>query len=193
MFQGVFESAWAGSVLWAALYISDYALTLSCARMYGAQTNIVFEGSYEITPAFQADVDALRRVSPRFVIALIGSSAYVWVVRQFAGPSTRYFDLYVGVLGAMVLLQTTVHMRHLRNWFLFAKGASHIQGRLKYSRGLLLRMSALELLLFAGLYGGLFFVTKSVFCLGGALACGVLSLKHYRLARRHQAPVAKAA
>ena len=51
----------------AALFISDYVLTLACARLYRGQDKIVFEGSYEITSTDQADVDALRKVSPRFV------------------------------------------------------------------------------------------------------------------------------
>jgi uncharacterized membrane protein YedE/YeeE len=48
-------------------------------------------------------------------------------------------------------------------------------------------MSAFELSLFAGLYLGLGLVTSSVFVLGGGLACGVLAITHYRLARRHAA------
>lgn len=40
---------------------------LACARLYRGQDKIVFEGSYEITSTDQADVDALRKVSPRFV------------------------------------------------------------------------------------------------------------------------------
>ena len=54
-------------------------------------------------------------------------------------------------------------------------------------RGLLLRTSAFELLLFAGLYFVLFLATGSLFILGGMVATGALSLSHYRLARRHDA------
>jgi len=73
---GVFaESLWVGPVLWAGLYVSDYVLTIACARLYQAQNKIVFEGSYEITPMFQADVNALRRVSPRFLFFLVEATA----------------------------------------------------------------------------------------------------------------------
>ena len=34
-------------------------------------TSIVFEGSYEITPFFQRDINSLRAVSPRFVFILL--------------------------------------------------------------------------------------------------------------------------
>lgn len=193
VFDGLFESTWSGPALWAAAYISDFALTLACARLYRAQDNIVLEGSYEITPMFQGDVDALRKVSPRFIVALIATTAYVWLVRRIADPSTELFDLYMGILGAMLLAEATVHIRHLRNWFLFKKGAGSIQGRLVYPRRFMLRMSAFELFLFASLYFALYVVTSSVFMLGGVLACAVLSLNHYRLARRYRAAPSTAA
>ena len=184
MVDVLLDSVWLGPSLWAALYVSDYFLTITCARMYQAQDKIVFEGSYEITPLFQADVNALRRLSPRFLVALPATTGYVFLVHRIAGPSS---GLYLGVLGAMVLTELTVHIRHLRNWFLFRKGISSIQGRLAYPRSFLLRMSAVEIFLFAGLYLVLFLMTESPFVLGGAIAAAALSLSHYRLARRHDA------
>jgi len=182
MVDALLDSVWLGPSLWAALYVSDYFLTIACARMYQAQDKIVFEGSYEITPLFQADVNALRRLSPRFVIALFATTAYVFVVQRTGGPSS---GLYLGVLGALIIAELTVHIRHLRNWFTFTNGLSQIEGRVAYPRGLLLRTSAFELLLFAALYFVLFLATGSLFILGGVVATGVLSLSHYRLARRH--------
>ena len=187
--SAVLTSAWLGPLTWAALFISDYVLTLRCARLYRGQGKIVFEGSYEITPAYQADVDALRKLSPRFVAALAVSTAYIWLVRRLTESAGH--DLYTGVLGAMVLTQFTVHVRHLRNWFLFSKGIGVIAGRLVYPRRFVLTFSAFELLVFSGLYFGLFVLTASVFVLGGSLACGILGLKHYQLAR--QQPMAPAA
>src|SRR6266567_8413959 len=61
-------SLWPGLAVWIALYISDYSFTLKCARMYQGtvRDKIAFEGSYELTPIFQADIDSLRVISPRF-------------------------------------------------------------------------------------------------------------------------------
>jgi hypothetical protein len=191
MAEALFDSPWLGPLLWVALYISDYLMTLTCARMYQAQQTIVFEGSYEITPIFQADVNALRRVSPRFLIALLFSTGYLVVVQRTSSV-VGSASLYAGVLGAMLLLQSAVHMRHFRNWFLFRNGKA-VQGRLSYPRVLLLRTSAFELLGFAALYLALFLATASIFILGGALACGALSLNHYHLARRHLASISTAA
>ena len=184
------NSAWVGPMLWAGLYVSDYCLTIACARMYQAQDKVVFEGSYEITPMHQRDVDALRRLSPRFMIALVLSTAYVVFLQTFF---VGLPELYRGVLGGMVLMEATVHIRHLRNWFMFRHGTSVLHGRLMYPRIFMLRMSAVELLLFAGLYLVLFLVTGSSFVLGGAVGCGFLSINHYRLAQRHEASLRKAA
>jgi hypothetical protein len=190
MIDLLLDSVWLGPLLWFALYTSDYFVTITCARLYQRQDKVSVEGSYEITPLFQADVNALRRLSPRFVIALLVSTSYVVLVQRIAGlmPS-----LYLGVLGALVLLELTVHIRHLRNWFMFKYGTSSIQGRLMYPRGFMLRLSAFELLTFAALYLILFLTTGSLFIMGGALATSVLSLNHYRLARRHDAARSSAA
>lgn len=191
MFNLVLDSPWAGPLLWMALYISDYYSTIACARLYRGQDKIVFEGSYEITPIFQADVNALRRVSPLFYLILIVTTGYVFFLQRTAGPSTEFKDLYPAVLGALTLMEATIHMRHLRNWFLFKRVVPLIQGRVEYPRGAMLRMSALEIFTFSLLYSALFLVTESMFLLGGALACFVLSIKHYGLARRHDAALLK--
>jgi hypothetical protein len=81
-------SIWPGLLTWAALYVSDNLLTIKCARMYraGVSEKFVFEGSYELTPYFQKDVDALRFLSPRFLAALVwgGLTLFLlwWVTRQ---------------------------------------------------------------------------------------------------------------
>jgi hypothetical protein len=76
-------------------------------------------------------VNAPRLVSPRFVIALIATTSYVVLVQQIAGSTP---SLYLGVLGALVVVELTVHIRHLRNWFVFKYGLFSIQGRLVYPR-----------------------------------------------------------
>jgi hypothetical protein len=192
VFDLILDSLWAGPLLWAALYISDYYLTIACARLYRTQDKVVFEGSFEITPLFQADVNALRLVSPRFCLLLIASTGYLFLVRWLAGHSTGYRNLYLAVFGAMFLMEATIHTRHLRNWFLFKRAIPLTQGRLEYPRGIMLRMSAFEIFIFSVLYSALFLVTDSMFLLGGAIACCALAIKHYRLARRHDAAVSKA-
>lgn len=189
----IMDSPWAGPLLWVAVYTSDYFFTIAGARLCRVQDKIVFAGSFEINPLFQDDVNALRRLSPRFFLALVLSTGYLVLVRWMAGSSKGFRDVYLLVLGVMFLGEATIHMRHLRNWFLFKKAVPLIHGRLEYPRGIILKMSASEMLIFAGLYTVLYLVTGSMFVLGGALAACALAIKHYLLGRRHAAALAKAA
>jgi hypothetical protein len=176
-----------------SLYVSDYYLTILCARLYRAQDKISFEGSFEITPIYQADVNALRRVSPRFIFFLVGSTAYVLLLRAMAGPGSGLIGLYQFLLGGMVLVEATVHVRHVRNWYLFSRTVRLLMGRMEYPRGVILRNSALDIFLFSVLYASVFLVTGSLFVLGGAIGCCALSINHFRLATRHEAAVKRAA
>lgn len=186
MFDALFARAWVPPLVWMVFYISDYALTLICARLYRAQDKIVYEGSYEITPMFQADVNALRRVSPRFVVLLVATTAYLWLMGRLMPRTSDSFYWYLVFLGAMLLLEAAVHVRHVRNWHFFSRVAPHVKGRLEFPRGPMLRGSSLDLLAFACLYAGVWVVTEHPFLLGGALSCAAGSIGHYRLAKRHE-------
>jgi hypothetical protein len=183
------SSPWPGMVIWVALYISDYALTLKCARLYrrAASEKIELEGSFEITPYYQNDVDALRTISPRFLTALVLSVMYLAVLWWLALATQPAF--YEFVIGMLVSTELAVHHRHIRNLFLFRALANSdaVQGRIRYARPLLLRMSAVEMLAFSGLFAVLFVFTWSWFVLGGVLGCVAVAFKHLRLARKQVA------
>lgn len=181
-----FESRWPGLVFWGVLYISDYYFTLTCARLYqrGVQEKIKFEGSYELTPYFQADINSLRAISPRFIAALLWTEAWLAATWWFSWQST--IALYQMVFGAMVSIELAIHVRHFRNLFLFRAiaGSDVVQGRIQYSRHLSLRMSAVELYGFAVLFLVISVFTRSWFTVGGALSCFVTATKHLRLAQK---------
>jgi hypothetical protein len=179
-----FNYLWPGVVVWSLLYISDYALTIACARLYRAQEKIVFEGSYEITPFFQRDINSLRVVSPRFVVILVVTVTMLSVLWALTEQSTP--ELYEFALGSLIGIQLAVHMRHLRNLFMFRaiNSTDEVHGRLEYARTLLLRMSSLECLAFSGLFLVLFIFTRSWFILGGATTCFSLAVKHRKLASK---------
>jgi hypothetical protein len=86
----------------------------------------------------------------------------------------------------MVLVQLAIHVRHLRNLVLFRAiiNTDGVRGRIEYSRPLMHRMSACELLTFSCLFFLLFVFTQHWFMLGGATACLSTALKHRRLMRR---------
>lgn len=178
------NSPWPGVAVWIVLYISDYSFTLACARLYraGAGEKFLFEGSFEITPFFQRDIDSLRVVSPRFLIMLLLSATWLAVVWWMSWESQP--GLYQFTLGAMISLELAIHVRHLRNLYLFRAiiMSDAIHGRIEYSRQVVLLMSAVELLAFSGLFALLFVFTQTWFVLGGAFACLITAWKHRKLA-----------
>jgi uncharacterized membrane protein len=179
------EYYWAGPLLWALLYVSDYTMTLTCARLYqaGAREKIAFEGSYEITPFYQNDIDSLRRVSPRFVLVLgLGIVMFALSARDSAESSPGLFSF---VLGALILLQLMVHIRHVRNYVLFrAMATDGVRGRIEYARPQMLKASSVEIAMFAVMFAVAFAFTGSGFVLGGAFGCTVVSIQHWYLMRR---------
>jgi hypothetical protein len=180
------DALWPGLAAWTALYCSDYVLTIRCARLYqaGVKDTIVFEGSYELTPYFQKDVDALRSVSPRFLLALLWTVALLtalWYLCRQIGWS----QAYLFVLGMLVLLQLAVHVRHVRNLYLFRAvlGSGGIRGRIEYPRSVALRLSSIELFAFGMTYLAICLVTQSAFVLGGCVSCCSQAWSHLKMAR----------
>ncbi len=174
--------------IWAIVYLADYYITIYTARLYRdhVQQYIAFEGSYELTPQFQKDVDKLRPFSPRFLFLLTLSLILIWIVwalsTQFlAGP-----ELFAFLLGALLLRHFAVHMRHFRNLFYYRAIRKHggLEGRVFGRRWLLLRNSAMELLSFAALYGALYVFLPDEFFLGGVLSCLLTGIQHLVMSNR---------
>jgi hypothetical protein len=184
------NNLWPALVAWAILYCSDYSLTIASARLYqaGARDKVALEGSYEITPYYQRDVDALRLVSPRFLVALLLS--LIWLTALWWVAMASWPPLYSFGLGLLILGELAIHMRHFRNLLLFRAiiRTDEVRGRIEYARGLMLRMSSFEFLAFSGLFTVLFLFTGSAFVLGGVAACLSIAGKHWRLARKHVSP-----
>ncbi len=181
-------------LVWGLLYVSDYTLTIVCARLYARQETIVFQGSYELTPFYQRDIDSLRVVSPRFVFILLlilGALSFLWALNE-SSPAP---ELWQFVLGALIGVQLAVHMRHLRNLVLL-RSINHLElvrGQIEYGRSAILRASSWECFAFSGLFLMLFAFTQSWFILGSAVACFSLGVKHRRLAGRLHANLARTA
>jgi hypothetical protein len=182
------DNIWLAVILWCVIYTSDYYLTIYSARLYHASAKdyMVFEGSFELTPAFQDDVDRLRYISPRFLKALLVSCAGIVIVWWLSVQFVNLPALYSFLIGALVLREAAIHARHARNItsFKHAKGGYGIKGKVEYSRPYILKASAVDLFSFAALFLFLFLVSGSWFCLGGAMACGVTGRQHQALAKK---------
>ena len=96
------------------------------------------------------DVDRLRLFSPRFLLAMAATcslQALLWWLTigvAMSGHGVFMPDGYLFGLGAMVLVQLTVHVRHLRNYILFRAvvAGDGISGRIEYRRPIMLRLSS---------------------------------------------------
>jgi hypothetical protein len=181
------EISWSGPLLWAILYISDNTLTMLCARMYKAQNIIKFEGSFELTPAFQKDVDALRRLSPKFLTILTASIVLLFLSWLLGVKFNGGKEIYLITLGVLIMAQLAVHMRHMHNWFFYRYciGQGGIQGQIEYPRKVTLRISSFELFSFALLFLIIFFLTFNWILLGGAAGCASIALRHHKMSQKH--------
>lgn len=171
--------------LWIILYISDYYLTLWGARLYvtGGNKHLTFNGSYELNPAFEQDINLLRRVSLRFVLALLAYTLFMLIVRGLARNLPFLFSVFAG---GLILMEVCVHARHVRNivslWHM--RQDVGVSGQIEYQRWFSLRTSAIDVLVFAVFFTAVALLGGSWFFAGGALGCFGLAFRHWRMSRR---------
>lgn len=176
----------AGVILWIILYISDYYLTLYSARGFREIGHFQFEGSFELTPQYQKDIDALKPISKMHITLLIVYSLLIlfiwWLTRYFFNLQGSYL-LY---LGMFLLLEVAVHIRHLRNVALIREVRKNggVDGQVSYRKWFTYRISATEFYLLSALFLLIAALTYSLFFLGGALMCAGTGFKHSRLAKK---------
>lgn len=180
------SSPWPGVILWTILYTSDYYLTIYCARGFREIGHFHFEGSYELTPRYQKDIDALKPVSRLHILLLIVYSLIIYGLWWLFAILPYVAGLYTLYLGMFLLLEVAVHFRHLRNVFLVREIRKNggVDGEIKYRRWFSYRLSAFEIYLFAGLYLFVAALTFSWFFLGGAIICTGVGFRHGLLAQR---------
>jgi len=184
----ILSSFWLTLSLWIVLYLGDYYLTLWGARLYysGAQEHVVYEGSYELTPQFQNDVNNLRLVSARFVSYVVLSVAGISALWFLAAPSPDLQGVFLLAYGGLVFRQLAILIRHARNIALFRHMREHrgVSGATRYSHWLMLEVSSVEFLFSAIMLLAAFAVAGKLSLLGGALVLGVTALKHQRWSRK---------
>ena len=168
------------------LYISDYSLTIYCARGFREIGHFQFEGSFELNPQFQKDVDALKPVSKRHITFLILSSVLIvllwWLTeRMFFFPWT-----YLLFLGLFLFMEVAIHFRHFRNLFLIYEVRKNggVEGQVFYRKRFSYRISALDFYMFSGLFLIIAALNYSALFLGGAIACFALGINHNKLAKK---------
>ena len=178
---------WYGILFWIILYSSDYYLTLYSARGFREIGHFQFEGSFELTPQYQRDIDNLRPISRLHLTLLVVYSLVIFAIWWITHLSTKLEWTYPLYLGMFLLLEVAVHLRHLRNIFLIheiRRNPDGVDGQIIYKRWFSYRVSAQELYLFATFFLLVALLTLSLFFLGGAIMCYGTGFKHARLARK---------
>lgn len=185
------NNIWLDLLIWIVLYLSDYQLTIVSARLHQAvlKDHLPLEGSFELTPFYERDVNVLRRVSPR-LLAMLALQCLVLLLYWTLTTVWSYYPApFLLLLGAFFLLEVVVHIRHVRNLvtFRYARRGG-LEGRLERARWFVLRLSALELVGYAALFLLIFLLTGSWFVLGGTVSCLVTAAKHWHQANKASAP-----
>jgi hypothetical protein len=181
-------NVWLTTALWMIIYLSDYYLTIYGARLirtHLAET-ITYEGSLELTPVFQKDVDRLRKFSPAFYLRLLVSAILLPAIWYLSLVLLGMPQFFLFAAGGLFLREAVVHLRHFRTiaLALFARDPSGMQGKIHYARWFNLKVSGVEILSFAGFYLLLAGALGSWFFLGGAVSCLVTGLSHWRMSRK---------
>ena len=171
---------WTGMILWTLIYISDYSLTIASARKYRANSHFEFEGSFELTPQFEKDVDALRPISRRHLLMLLLTYglliAFWWSFSMISLPPG-----YLLILGAFLLMEAGIHMRHFRTFHLLrvVEMNGGLEGKILYRRWLMFSTSAMEFFIYSILFLITSILTNSYFFLGWAISCCSLAINHH--------------
>ena len=179
-------SPWPGVILWIILYTSDYYLTIYAARGFREIGHFRFEGSYELTPQYQKDIDNLQPVSRLHIVLLFAYSLLILIIWWITRLSVYLEWSYPLYLGMFLLLEVAVHLRHIRNILLIREIRRNggVDGEIRYRKWFSYKISANELYINATLFLLVALLTYSLFFLGGALVCFGTAFKHARLARK---------
>ena len=179
-------SPWPGILLWTILYTSDYYLTLYAARGFREIGHFRFEGSYELTPQYQKDIDNLRPVSRLHIVLLFAYGLLILLIWWITRLSVYLEWSYPLYLGMFLLLEVAIHLRHIRNMLLIREVRRNggVDGEIRYRKWFSYKISANELYVNATLFLLVALLTFSLFFLGGALVCYGTGFKHARLARK---------
>ncbi len=193
MFENLLvEHFWLALILWSVVYSADYYLTIYGASLYhtSLKEHIVFEGSFELTPYFQQDVDTLQHFSPRFIRALGLSSVLIFLIWFLAVKVFNFPELFSFAVGGLLRRELAIYLRHSRNVALsrLTRGTAGLRGKVEYSRWVILKLSAIELWSYGGLFLLLGLATSSWFVLGGVLSCWITGWQHWSWSRKLDRP-----
>jgi hypothetical protein len=157
-----------------ATFVLDWSLThIGAAASQKVRDRWASEGSYELNPTWQSDVDAGRRFTWRMVGVAVALAALLLAMRYVVELGELDPPIFAVAAGAVLLLQAPTIMVHANNLQTFRDLAdpTAITGSVRFSRWLVLRQAAWYLVRFAALWLVLWVPSQQAFFLGGALSC----------------------
>ena len=162
-----------------AAFFADYLLTHVGARAsQKVRDRWSVEGSYEMNPTWEAQIDSGRLFGWRVVAVPALLAVLLSIVRLLAESGTglwldpAYFGFAIGV---MLLLQGPVLMVHGANLQTFRALAdpTAVEGGTRFRRWFVHRQGAVYLWQFAILWAVLWLPSQQAFFLGGVVSCGL--------------------
>ena len=188
--QLLVEQFWLVPLIWAVLHISDFLSTMATARLHAQAAGqvIQYEGGIELTPQFREDVRRLRLFSPRFILALLYMEILILAIWFLSTRVLPVPEAFLTIAGGLIFLEAVIHMRHLRNYFLFwhIRHTGQPSGKIIYPRWMMLKASAWEFLLFSLLFLVAWILHPAASLAGGSLFCLATALRHWLWGRREQ-------
>ncbi len=170
-------SWWSGPLLWAKLHVLDRALVLRAVRPHEADQQSAGQFRSETSPAARAI--PRRRGRSFWTTTLAG--AFILCAIQRAAAAVHLPEPYLFVLGALVLLEVPLLLRHvyvLAQRDLIARGA--ITGHVEYAPWAAHDFAAVEFLAFASVLAAASVIAREWFVVGGVASCIVTGLDEAR-------------
>jgi hypothetical protein len=175
MFEDViFRNLWLVIPIWLLVSFLDHYFTFLAAREYkaGGKEHFLVEGSLELSPFHQKDVDAGRLYSPRAL--LVESIAIAVIVAFWIGwrtskdPGALAFMQFL--IGGFIVVRLRIASGNARMFFTLRSNRRHegISGQTQYRRWRVYRDAATGDFLLSGVFFGLFLFTGSPSLLGGS-------------------------
>jgi hypothetical protein len=176
------------AAIWVLLYTSDYYLTLYGAKLRSLQKVFVYQGSYELTPECQDDIDSGNRRSPAFFLWLgVGVLMLLMPLRIPEVPKWVY-GFFVGYI---LFVELPVHLRHISNIWTYRSvlgSKPALSGEVRLSQRGSYQRSAADLAAMAGFLVVCCGLTGSCVLLGGSLRSAHEAYRHWRLSKECPEP-----
>ena len=183
MLDFLIDRPWLLALIWAGMYVFDYASTVWLGRAYRSMLSkyVVFERGVELNPNFEREIARGKGLSLKFVLLLL-----LVVVIILLSPIIGY-NFMEFLAGALLLAWSFVNSRHIRNYIyvgLLRNKPDALGGQQVQSYWFMQKTLAGDALTWGLFYLFLFVLTWRLFFLAGVLTCGAIALRALLLANR---------